>query len=581
MEPRSCAAKRSNERQRRAQGRFDAEGTALIYLMTKRGLSARMPCMSKYILVTSGVCSSLGKGVASSTIGSLLECSGLKIAMMKCDPYINVDAGNISPYQHGEVYVTEDGAETDLDLGNFSRFTSVNLSGEHCLTIGKVYENVIKNERAGRYNGRTVQVIPHITDEIKRCIRHVGTSTGADVVVVEIGGTVGDIEAVPYLEATRQLVRELGKNNAISVHLTLVPVITGGELKSKPTQHSVKQLQEVGIQPDILLCRCEGNIEAGMKRKIALFCNVSEKSVFASPDIEKSIYELPVIFHEQGLDKIILDKLELGNGTTDISKWTDFLSRLNNPEKTVRIAMVGKKDYLDNCYKSVQESLFHAAVTGNSSALSIKKIDAENLEHSENTQEALESAFADVDGIVVPGNYGQRGFLGLLFAVRYARENKIPFLGIDLGMQLMAIDTARNLCGWEDADTTEFIQNSEHPVISLPEEQTGLSDGVMKLGAGEITVIPDTRLFSIYNNVGISERHRSKYTFDRRYTKDMTEHGLITCAVSASDGQTEGFEWQEHPWGIGVQYHPEFVSRPFKPHLLFTSFVRACISYRN
>ncbi len=535
--------------------------------------------MSKYILVTSGVCSSLGKGVASSTIGSLLECSSLKISMLKCDPYINVDAGNISPYQHGEVYVTEDGAETDLDLGNFSRFTSVNLTNENCISIGKVYENVIRNERAGRYNGRTVQVIPHITDEIKRCIRHLGEKSKADVVIVEVGGTVGDIEAVPYLEAARQLVRELGRGNAISVHLTLIPVITGGELKSKPTQHSVKQLQEVGIQPDILLCRCEAPVDESLKKKIALFCNVAPDAVFVSPDVRKSIYELPQIFHEQGLDKLILDKLSLGNRTTDIRQWSSFIDRLNHPSRSVCIGMVGKKDYLDNCYKSVQESLFHAAVTGNDAEIKIRKIDAETLENA-NTDD-VSSFFEGVDGIVVPGNYGQRGFLGLLSTVRYARRNKIPYLGIDLGMQLMAIDTARDLCGWEDADTTEFIQNSRHPVISLPEEQSEPSSHVMKLGASGISIKKDTRLYSIYNADEITERHRSKYSFDRRYTKDMEGHGLIVSALSSEDSQVEAFEWADHPWGIGVQYHPEFVSRPTKPHPLFDSFIQAAIAGRE
>ncbi len=528
--------------------------------------------MSKYILVTSGVCSSLGKGVAASTIGSLLECSGLKIAMMKCDPYINVDAGNISPYQHGEVYVTEDGAETDLDLGNFSRFTSVNITDEDCLSIGKVYENVIKNERAGRYNGRTVQVIPHITDEIKRSIRHVGASTGADVVIVEIGGTVGDIEAVPYLEASRQLVRELGKGNVLSIHMTLIPVITGGELKSKPTQTAVKQLQQSGIQPDVLVCRCEGEVDEGLKKKIGLFCNVAPNAVFVSPDVNKSIYELPVIFHEQGIDSLILEKLGLGNRNTDIRQWTDFLAKLNNPSHHITIGMVGKKDYLEDCYKSVQESLLHAAVTGYNTEIKIKKIDAEVLEHSD-----PKDYFDGVDGIVIPGNYGQRGFLGLLTTVKYAREHQIPYLGIDLGMQLMAIDTARSLCGWEDADTTEFISNCKHAIISLPEEQSEISAGVMKLGASAINIEQNTKLYAAYNSNCVVERHRSKYTFDRRYTKDMVEHGLIISGKSELDDSTEAFEWKNHPWGIGVQYHPEFVSRPSKPHPLFLSFIQAAL----
>lgn len=530
--------------------------------------------MSKFILVTSGVCSSLGKGVASSTIGTLLEGSGLKIAMMKCDPYINVDAGNISPYQHGEVYVTEDGAETDLDLGNFSRFTTVKLNNQSCLSIGKVYENVIHNERAGRYNGRTVQVIPHITDEIKRCIRHVASSTGADVVIVEIGGTVGDIEAVPYLEATRQLIRELGKENVISVHITLIPVITGGELKSKPTQTSVKQLQQAGIQPDILVCRCEGLVEDSMKQKIARFCNVSPSSVFVSPDVEKSIYELPVIFHKQELDKKILEKFNYPQRETDISQWISFLDKLNHPSAKVTIGMVGKKDYLENCYKSVQESLFHAAVTGNNAEIKIKKIDAETIEKAED----ISPYFEGLDGIVIPGNYGQRGFLGLLSTVSYAREHNIPFLGIDLGMQLMAIDTARNLCGWDDADTTEFVQESKHAVISLPEEQTGPCDTVMKLGTSEVQLQEGTKLYGIYGKTLISERHRSKYAFDPRYSQDLNAKGLVISAYSTTDNQVEAFEWENHKWGVGVQYHPEFISRPSSPHPLFNAFIKAAIS---
>lgn len=494
---------------------------------------------------------------------------------MKCDPYINVDAGNISPYQHGEVYVTEDGAETDLDLGNFSRFTSVKVQDDDCITIGKVYDSVIKNERAGRYNGRTVQVIPHITDEIKRRIITQGTRSGADVVIVEIGGTVGDIEAIPYLEAARQLIRELGKNEVLSIYLTLVPVITGGELKSKPTQNAVKLLQEAGIRPDILICRCETELDEGLRKKLAMFCNVSISSVFTSTDFEKSIYELPILFHNQGLDKKILDKLGLSERTTDVSEWTAFLEKLNNPSKKVCIAMVGKKDYLDNCFKSVRESLFHAAVTAHNAELFIKKIDAETLERAENIAPYFEGA----DGIIVPGNYGQRGFLGLLRAVQFAREKNVPYFGIDLGMQLMAIETARNIVGWEDADSTEFIRNSSHSVISLPEEQTGFQSAtVMKLGAEPLTILGGTKLSAIYGGQEhISERHRSKYTFDRKYAKDMAENGLVSSAFAIPDKQTEAFEWQNHPWGIGVQYHPEFVSRPSKPHPLFVSFIGAAI----
>ncbi|MBR4372826.1 MAG: CTP synthase [Treponema sp.] len=536
--------------------------------------------MSKFILVTSGVCSSLGKGVATSAIGSLLESSGLKIEMMKCDPYINIDAGTISPYQHGEVFVTEDGAETDSDLGNFSRFTSVKLTNENLVTIGKVYETVIRNERAGRYNGRTVQVIPHITDEIKRRILAMGSKTGADVVIVEIGGTVGDIESIPYLEVARQLSHELGKANCMTIHMALIPTIIGGELKSKPTQQSVKKLQEMGIQPDILLCRCDRLIDADMRKKIAMFCNVGVGSVFVSTDIEKSVYELPILFHEQGLDAKIMEKLGIKDKTPDIKRWQTFINQLKNPEREVTIAMVGKKDYLDDCFKSVRESLFHAAVTDYNANVIIKKIDAEALEEAESSE--ISKIFEGTDAIVIPGNYGQRGFLGLLQTVKYARENLIPFLGIDLGMQLMAIETARSLLLWKDADSTEFIQNSKHAIISLPEEQSSASaSGIMKLGASNVKINEDSRLFEIYGQEVISERHRSKYVFDKKYAQDLESQGLFISAVAEEDGQTEAFEWKTHPWGIGVQFHPEFKSRATNPHPLFVAFIGAAIDRKS
>lgn len=534
--------------------------------------------MSKYVLVTSGVCSSLGKGVATASIGSLLECSGLKIAMVKCDPYINVDAGTISPYQHGEVYVTEDGAETDADLGTYARFTNVNVSEGDCVTIGKVYETVIRNERAGRYNGRAVQVIPHVTDEIKRRIVQAGAKTGADVVIVEIGGTVGDIESIPFLEAARQFSHEQGKGNCVTVHLTLVPTIIGGELKTKPTQHSVKQLQECGIQPDILLCRCERAIEDEMRKKIALFCNVSLGSVFTSADIDASIYELPVLFYEQGIATAILQKLGMGDRRIAVKPWTDFLAKLQKTKKSVTVAMVGKKDYLDDCYKSVQESLFHAAVTTHGIGLRLHKIDAESLESCTD----IAPHFQDVDAIIIPGNYGQRGFLGLLATVRYAREHQIPYLGIDLGMQLMAIETARSLLGWEDADSTEFMQHTQHAVISLPEEQSGTAAaGVVKLGALPVAIMKETNMYAAYYAEAVRERHRSKYTFDRRYTDDMAAHGLVVAATAADDNQVEAFEWRQHPWGIGVQFHPEFVSRPTTPHPLFNAFIGAALTRKK
>lgn len=530
--------------------------------------------MSKYIIVSGGVCSSLGKGVAASSLGSLLESSGLTVAMMKCDPYINVDAGNMSPYQHGEVYVTDDGTETDLDLGNYSRFTNVSLSQANSVTTGKIYEEVIKNERAGRYNGRTVQVIPHITDEIKRRILNVGTRSNADIVIVEIGGTVGDIESIPFLEAARQLIRELGRSNALSMHLTLVPIVSGGELKTKPTQHSVKNMQEIGIQPDILLCRSEVALDDGLRKKIALFCNVGQDCVFTSIDVEKTIYELPVLFHEQGLDTKVMQKLGITNHATDISSWTNFLKRLNKPKASITVGMLGQKNYLDDCYKSVRESLFHAAITGCNVSLTIKKIDAETIEGSNNPA----SFFKDVDAIIIPGNYGQRGFLGLLASVKYARENKIPYLGIDLGMQIMAIETARTLLKWEYADSTEFIQNTSYPIISLPEEQAGFAAaGIMRLGNMKIHLKKGTKLESIYKTESIEERHRSKYAFDRKFTQEMEKAGLSISAYATIDEQTEAFEWKNHPWGVGVQFHPEFISRPTKPHPLFTAFLKSAL----
>ena len=530
--------------------------------------------MSKFIFVTGGVCSSLGKGVAAASIGSLLECSGLKIAMMKCDPYINVDAGTMNPYQHGEVYVTADGAETDLNLGNYARFVNVELSRSNSITTGKIYEEVIKNERSGRYNGRAVQVIPHITDEIKRRIMIVGAKTEADIVIIEIGGTVGDIESIPFLEAARQLIREKGKENALCVHLTLVPIITGGELKTKPTQHSVKNMQQLGIQPDILLCRSEVPLDDDLRKKIASFCNVEKQSVFTSIDVDKTIYELPIEFHRQGLDALILSKFGWKKRKTDISAWTSFIDKLNRPKGKVCIGMLGKKTFLDDCYKSVREALFHAAVSAHGYELEIRKIDAETLESNADTAQY----FKGVDGIIVPDNYGQRGFLGLLQAIRYAREHKIPFLGIGLGMQLMAIETARNILGWEDADSTEFVQNSDYPVISLPEEQAGLTAaGIMLLGDGSVDILPDSKLAKIYGKTPVTERHRSKYTFDRKYSSDMQSHNLLIGAYSKADGQVEEFEWKNHPWGIGVQFHPEFISRPANPHPLVSAFIGAAI----
>lgn len=547
-----------------------------------------MAGMSKYVLVTSGVCSSLGKGVASGSLGSLFIKWGYSVSMVKCDPYINLDAGSISPFQRGEVFVTQDGAEADGDLGNFARFTGADLEEDNCITTGKVYDTVIRNERSGKYNGRTVCVIPHITDEIKRRILKVGTQSHADIVIVEIGGTVGDIEGIPFLEAARQLIGELPRTSVCSLHLSLVPEITGGELKTKPTQHSVKQLQEAGIQPDVLLCRTARQLDDAMKKKIALFCNVSSDAVFTSTDVERTIYELPQIFHSEGLDTKVMKHLGLKADECDMEEWTEFCKRVAHPSRTVRIAMVGKKDALDDCYRSLRESLFHAAVTAFCAKLEVVKIDAEALENCK-TEQDIAAAFEGVGGIVVPGITGQRGFLGLLIAVRYAREHGVPYLGIDLGMQIMAVETARTLCGWADADSTEFVQGCEYPVISLPDEQSELtSTGLMKLGAGVIRIKAGTKLYSIYSEssadtatdgfMEVTERHRNSRTFDRSFEPDMEAHGLIISAEAERDRSAEAFEWKGHPWGIGVQYHCEFVSRPAKPHPLFVSFIGAALS---
>ncbi|GMO51572.1 MAG: CTP synthase [Treponemataceae bacterium] len=531
--------------------------------------------MNKFVFVTGGVCSGLGKAVATAAMGCLFEASGFSVAMIKCDPYINLDAANMSPSRYGEVYVTEDGGETDLDLGTYARFTTVAPLKEHSITTGQIYNTVIKNERAGRYNGRTVQVIPHITDEIRRRIISAAARSNADIVLVEIGGTVGDIESIPFLEAVRQLVRELGHENAVNVHLTLVPILAGGEMKTKPTQHAVKKLQETGIQPDILLCRVEQNLDAALRKKIALFCNVAPDAVFSTADVEKTIYELPVLFHKQGIAEKILLKLKLP-AKTSIGAWADFVTKLNHPARAVTIGFVGKKNCFDECYKSLSEALLHASVSAHNAELTLKKIDAESLEKERNPARFLHF-FSGIQGIVVPGNTGQRGFLGMLAAIKFAREKQIPFLGINFGMQLMAIETARNLLKRDDADSTEFARNSSYPVISLPEEQSGLAAaGGVKLGAGDVFIEKKSSLYKIYGAEKVVERHRGKYTFDKKYTADMISKGLIPAAVSA-EGQIQAFEWASHIWGVGVQYHPEFLSRPSNPHPLFTAFIGAAI----
>ncbi|MDR1129149.1 MAG: CTP synthase [Treponema sp.] len=535
--------------------------------------------MNKFIFISGGVCSSLGKGVAASSIGALLEGRGLNVRMVKCDPYINVDAGTMSPYQHGEVYVTDDGAETDLDLGNYARFTSGHLSKANSVTTGQVYESVIRKEREGRYLGRCVQVIPHITDEIKsRITAAAREDPDTDVVIVEIGGTVGDIESIPFLESARQMIHEAGKSNAISVHLTLIPEVAGGELKTKPTQHSVKAMQEQGIQPDILICRAPVMLNETTRRKIALFTNMENDSVFTSYDISTTIYEIPLIFFEQKLDQVVLKKLGVESRHANLGAWKTMMENFNSRKGKVRIGIVGKYMSLHDAYKSVYEALFHAGLeTG--VEVELVKIDSARLEETDNADNVLGPQAADggVDGVLVPGGFGQRGINGMIKAAQWARKNKVPYFGICLGMQIMVIDWGRNVLGWDDADSTEFNQNTKHPVVSLLEEQEEVTNygGTMRLGKWESVTEPGSRIFAAYREKNIWERHRHRYEFSNRYRGDMAESGLLLTAFIPDKTLVECVEWPDHPWGLGVQFHPEFKSKPTAASPLFRDFVAA------
>jgi CTP synthase len=534
--------------------------------------------MNKYIFVTGGVCSSLGKGVAASSLGALLECRGLSVRMVKCDPYINVDAGTMSPYQHGEVYVTDDGAETDLDLGNYARFTLSPLSRANSVTTGQVYDAVIRKEREGRYLGRTVQVIPHITDEIKGRILAVGKDPDVDIVIVEIGGTVGDIESIPFLEAARQLIHELGHQNALSVHLTLVPEVAGGELKTKPTQHSVKAMQEQGIQPGVLICRAPALLDESTRRKIALFTNVDPDAVFTSYDVHTTIYEVPIVFFDQKVDQIVLRKLGVESRHADLSAWKSMMDRFRGRSGTVRIGIVGKYMELHDSYKSVYEALFHAGLECGV-GVELVKIDSSKLEGEVDPGTLLGASAPGgaVDGILVPGGFGQRGIDGMVRAAEWARKNKVPYFGICLGMQIMVIDWGRNVLGWEDADSTEFNQDSRHPVVSLLEEQIDVKNygGTMRLGKSETVFEPDSKPLEAYKEKTIWERHRHRYEFANVYRKEMTESGLRLAGFTPDGSLVECVEWPDHPWGVGVQFHPEFKSKPTAAHPLFRAFVAA------
>lgn len=535
--------------------------------------------MNKYIFVTGGVCSSLGKGVAAASLGSLLECRGLTVRMIKIDPYINVDAGTMSPYQHGEVYVTDDGAETDLDLGNYARFTNSTLSRANSITTGQIYQEVISREREGRYLGRTVQVIPHITDRIKQRIRMVGDEAGVDVTIVEVGGTVGDIESYPFLEAVRQMMHELGKKNVLAVHLTLIPEVANGELKTKPTQHSVKELREIGIQPDILLCRAPEELPEDMRRKIALFTNVESEAVISAYDITSTLYEIPLMYHRQGLDSTCLSRLDMAIPPADVGSWERVVSIITGTPQEIRIAVAGKYIELSDSYKSVDEALMHGGIA-NDGRVTLKKVDTERIERGELS---LEEAFADVDGILVPGGFGSRGVDGMVMTAQYARERGIPYFGICLGMQIMVVEYARNVLGLANANSTEFVPDGEHPVVSLLEEQVDVKNygGTMRLGRSASRLLPESLIRSVYGEEIIYERHRHRYEVSNAYRQRLHDAGLHVGGVTEDGSLVESLEWNGHPWGLGVQFHPEFMSRPGNAHPLFREFIGAAIRYQE
>ncbi len=538
--------------------------------------------MAKYIFVTGGVVSSLGKGIASAAIGALLEARGLKVTLQKLDPYINVDPGTLSPFQHGEVFVTDDGAETDLDLGHYERFTTVRTSQANNATTGRIYFNVITKERRGDYLGDTVQVVPHITNEIKRTIKAV--SNDYDVVIVEIGGTIGDIESLPFLEAIRQMRYDVGRENVMYIHLTLVPYISSaGELKTKPTQHSVKELREIGIQPDVLLCRCDRPLPKELKKKIALHCNVDEDAVIGAIDVE-TIYEVPLAFHDEGLDELIVRRFNLSVSPPDLSRWNDVVKRVKEPSREVTIALVGKYIGLKDSYKSLIEALIHGGIA-NDARVNFHWVDSEEIEVY-----GPERFLSEVDGILVPGGFGYRGIEGKIQAIQYARTKKIPYLGICLGMQCAVIEFARNVCGLTKANSTEFDLHTPDPVIYLMEkwydfrkgrieERSHESDkgGTMRLGAYPCILTENSFAYKAYQSKEISERHRHRYEFNNAYRGILTRHGLRISGTSPDGELVEIIEIEDHPWFLGCQFHPEFKSRPTEPHPIFRAFIEASL----
>ncbi|MEX1042735.1 MAG: CTP synthase [Pirellulaceae bacterium] len=534
--------------------------------------------MAKHIFVTGGVVSSLGKGLTSASIGMLLEQRGLKVKMQKLDPYINVDPGTMSPYQHGEVYVLDDGSETDLDLGHYERFTNSPLTRDSNYTTGQIYLSVINKERRGEFLGKTVQVIPHITDEIKSVIRKLGDDE-TDVVITEIGGTVGDIESQPFLEAIRQFSQMVGKDNCLYIHLTLIPYLkAAGELKTKPTQHSVGQLREIGIQPDILICRTERSITRDDREKIALFCNVPIEAVIEEKDKDFSIYEVPISLHDNRLDDLIAEKLKLPSfPAIDLSQWHDILQTLRYPEHEISIAVVGKYAEHKDAYKSIYEAIDHAGIA-HKSQIRLGRIQSEAIE-----TEGAERLLAGFDGILVPGGFGERGIEGKVEAIRYARQRKIPFFGICLGMQCAAIEFARNVVGLAGAHSTEFSRDTEHPVICLLDEQKNITDmgGTMRLGVQPCKLEGNSRAYQAYGEETVDERHRHRYEFNNAYREAFNQKGMKFSGLKPDGSLVEILELEDHPWFLAVQFHPEFKSKPIKSHPLFAGFIGAAIARRR
>ncbi|MCQ4574262.1 MAG: CTP synthase [Candidatus Brocadiales bacterium] len=529
--------------------------------------------MTKHIFVTGGVVSSLGKGLNSASIGLLLESRGLKVSLQKFDPYVNVDPGTMSPFEHGEVYVTEDGAETDLDLGHYERFTSAVMNRDCNLTTGSIYNSVITKERRGDYLGKTVQIIPHITNEIKDGIRRLAVP-GVDVVISEIGGIVGDIESQPFLEAIRQYAQDIGRQNVLFVHLTLIPYLKAAdEMKTKPTQHGVGILRQAGIEPDILICRTEKPLSPDIRKKISLFCNVEKDAVIEETDVKPYLYDIPIILRDQGLDGIILKKLGLKMDGHDLHEWEEMLARLKNPRSCTEIALVGKYITHKSAYESIYESITHAG-SANYTSVKVRRVEAEDVE-----TEGPERCLDGVKGIIVPGGFGERGIEGKVIVAKYARENKIPYLGLCLGLHCATIDFARNVCGLKDANSTEFNLDTKDPVICLLEEQKDIQGlgGTMRLGAHPCVLGPDTRAHAAYGRDEISERHRHRYEFNNAYKELFASKGMVFSGLSPDQQLVEIIELKEHPWFVSVQFHPEFKSKPTRPHPLFRDFIKATL----